>query len=516
MDGVNSRGFSTVVCAMSRIGPRLGRTGLTLVAVVAFSGVAAAIVSLAGADDGGLAGTMPDDITVTTIGLAAQSCPTLSGPRLAAKLMDSTAMNPRSMLEPAVFTQWAPWPQADASDPAAEIYALAHHMCDLVGQVRGVGGSAWDDALAAYKVGVPAVRQAGGVPATARAYVDSAGRYTVWYERQPGFAASSPASTASAEAVPADLVSAVNAAGSTCPRVTSAQIAGQLMASSGFNVNMRGPDGALGVAQFISSMWTTYAPAGASPWDAPTAIRVLGTATCALVGQLAQIGPDPYSLAVAALRSGPLAVRQAGGVPDVPSVRALVTTAVADASFYRQDPRLGTASTPAPSAPASASPVAPSASAGATPTRTPTGRPTHAAPPPTHGPTAAPTPPSPLDGTGVLLGLDGQCLDNNSSVLDDNNPVQVWACDQTSAQVWTVANGRFQVQGKCLTVPGSGGAGTKLVITTCAGSAAQTWRAGTDHTVRNTASGLCLTATATFTQVSVAACDGRAGQAWTR
>jgi hypothetical protein len=157
------------------------------------------------------------------------------------------------------------------------------------------------------------------------------------------------------------------------------------------------------------------------------------------------------------------------------------------------------APSPSPSAPPSTRPGAPA---------TATTRASHA--------TASPSLnlAGPLDGTGELLGLNGQCLDNQSSLTNDGNPIQTWGCDTTSAQVWTVADGRYSVQGKCLTPAADG---TAVVLWTCAGNPAQRWRADpTDHSVRNLATGRCLTARDSYTPVIVAACTGVPGQRWTR
>jgi ricin-type beta-trefoil lectin protein len=153
-------------------------------------------------------------------------------------------------------------------------------------------------------------------------------------------------------------------------------------------------------------------------------------------------------------------------------------------------------------------------------------RPTHSTAPATATARSAPatvggSPPNlsgPLDGTGEILGINGQCLDNNSSRTADGNPIQVWACDQTPAQVWTVTNGRYTVQGKCLTVlGGSTASGTGVVLWTCDGSAAQQWTASAaDNSVRNPASGLCLTAWDGFSPVVISPCVGGPGQKWTR
>ena len=121
-----------------------------------------------------------------------------------------------------------------------------------------------------------------------------------------------------------------------------------------------------------------------------------------------------------------------------------------------------------------------------------------------------------LDGIGEIIGLGGQCLDNNTSITIDGNPIQVWPCNETAAELWTVANDRFSVQGKCLAVQGTA-EGTKVVLWTCDGSPGQIWQANpTDHTIRNPASGLCLTALSTFTQVVIATCANADGQKWTR
>jgi hypothetical protein len=117
-----------------------------------------------------------------------------------------------------------------------------------------------------------------------------------------------------------------------------------------------------------------------------------------------------------------------------------------------------------------------------------------------------------LDGTGEIIGLSQQCLDNNTSNTSNGNPIQLWACDQTAAQTWVVANDHFSVQAKCMAT-----SGTAVVLWDCDGSASQVWLASSpDGTVRNPASGLCLTATATFSKVVLAACSGAAGQRWRR
>src|SRR5882672_6610017 len=138
------------------------RVQLLLTALcLALAMTSAAVLGLVGfqpaAAGNAIEGQPIDTATAQTTMVAALSCPALTGPRLAGALMagsgmDFTASAGVAGLTPAVFTKWAPWPQASVTDPAANIYALAHYLCALAGQLRQakVKGDQWDDALAAY------------------------------------------------------------------------------------------------------------------------------------------------------------------------------------------------------------------------------------------------------------------------------------------------------------------------------------------------------------------------------
>jgi hypothetical protein len=143
-----------------------------------------------------LAGRPVSSTELATIRAAALSCPTLTPARLAGQLMATTRMGAGTGkgtgiagLSEAAWRSWAPASDAQRSDPVANIHALAHYMCDLVGQLRAadVAGDLWRASLAAFHTDLPTVLAARGVPATARAYVDAAVRYAAWYARQPGF-----------------------------------------------------------------------------------------------------------------------------------------------------------------------------------------------------------------------------------------------------------------------------------------------------------------------------------------
>jgi subtilisin family serine protease len=93
-------------------------------------------------------------------------------------------------------------------------------------------------------------------------------------------------------------------------------------------------------------------------------------------------------------------------------------------------------------------------------------------------------------GRGAFTGPGSQCVDNTSSNTTDGNPLQLFGCmSNNGAQLFTVhADGRFEVQGKCMT------AGTQVVLRTCDGSSAQVWAARSNGEVVNPATGKCLTA----------------------
>ncbi|MEU4677704.1 hypothetical protein [Micromonospora sp. NPDC023737] len=310
------------------------------------------------------------------VAAAALSCPALTPARLAGQLMAASGFDADARtsvgtglagLSDASWERWKPTVVAHRADHAANITALAHLTCDLVGQVRqaGIEGDAWLLALGAYHSGIAAVREAGGVPAPARQYVDTVAGYAAWYARQPlsgsetlstanGPAGVAPNRDTPARPVPSDYLAAVSEAGGHCPALSPARVAAQLMASSGFNPNLLGVDGGQGIAQFTPEHWARYAPfaATASPWDPGAAVPALAHTMCSLVRELAGVGKDPYLTALAAFRAGPEAVRQAGGVPDNPAVRDYLNLVSTYVGYYGADaPLAGKSSARTPRTP---------------------------------------------------------------------------------------------------------------------------------------------------------------------
>ena len=123
-------------------------------------------------------------------------------------------------------------------------------------------------------------------------------------------------------------------------------------------------------------------------------------------------------------------------------------------------------------------------------------------------------------GTGQITGYQGLCLDDRSASTAQFNPIQVYTCNGTGAQQWTVAsNGTLQVLGMCLDVAGAGTAdGTKVDLYSCNGTGAQVWQPQSNGALLNPNSGKCLDDTGwggSGTQVEIWDCAGSANQSWT-
>jgi hypothetical protein len=128
------------------------------------------------------------------------------------------------------------------------------------------------------------------------------------------------------------------------------------------------------------------------------------------------------------------------------------------------------------------------------------------------------TPPT-SGATGPITGYADLCLDDRAASTAEFNPIQVYTCNGTNAQNWTVASGNtLQVLGMCLDVDGAGTAnGTLVDLYTCNGTAAQVWVPQSDGALLNPNSGKCLDDTGyggSGTQVQIWACSGNSNQKW--
>ncbi|MDR6322923.1 RICIN domain-containing protein [Actinoplanes couchii] len=149
----------------------------------------------------------------------------------------------------------------------------------------------------------------------------------------------------------ADVRILVSAAGS-CPSLTPARLAGQVMAASAFGVTpvegMR-DNGATGVAALTPQQWQENIPwEGAQPTDREAAITALAHLTCGLIGQARTLNleEDSWKLALAAKRIGLDGVIKAGGLG---AAQEHVNTVDRYATWYALQPEFGGgAASPAP------------------------------------------------------------------------------------------------------------------------------------------------------------------------
>jgi alginate lyase/ricin-type beta-trefoil lectin protein len=122
---------------------------------------------------------------------------------------------------------------------------------------------------------------------------------------------------------------------------------------------------------------------------------------------------------------------------------------------------------------------------------------------------------------GPIKGLGGKCVDIAAASSANGAHVQLYDCNGTGAQNWTVGDDNtIKGNGKCLDVTAASTVnGAKIQIYDCNGTAAQKWTAS-NGTLVNTGSGKCLDATdnssANGNQLQIWSCvAGAANQKWT-
>ncbi len=122
--------------------------------------------------------------------------------------------------------------------------------------------------------------------------------------------------------------------------------------------------------------------------------------------------------------------------------------------------------------------------------------------------------------TGPITGYGSLCVDVRGASSANFTAVQVYTCNGTNAQQWTVASGNtLQALGKCLDVDAAGTAnGTTVDLYDCNGTGAQVWVPQSDGALLNPESGKCLDdtgwSTTPGTQLQIWSCTGAANQSW--
>ncbi|TDC29093.1 glycoside hydrolase family 18 [Micromonospora sp. 15K316] len=126
----------------------------------------------------------------------------------------------------------------------------------------------------------------------------------------------------------------------------------------------------------------------------------------------------------------------------------------------------------------------------------------------------------PTGRTGQITGIGGKCVDVAAANTANGTPIQLFTCNGTTAQRWTVGtDGTLRALGKCADITSAGTAnGTKVQLWDCNGSGAQVWQAQSNGTLRNPQSNRCLDATdnssADGTRLQIWDCFAGANQRW--
>lgn len=123
--------------------------------------------------------------------------------------------------------------------------------------------------------------------------------------------------------------------------------------------------------------------------------------------------------------------------------------------------------------------------------------------------------------SGSFVGLAGKCLDVAGGSSANGTAVQLYDCNGSAAQKWTVAaDGSVQALGKCLDVTSASTAdGAKVQLYDCNGTGAQRWSYNpATGDVVNTVAGKCLDVTdnssANGARAQIWSCTGAANQKW--
>jgi hypothetical protein len=163
---------------------------------------------------------------------------------------------------------------------------------------------------------------------------------------------------------------------------------------------------------------------------------------------------------------------------------------------------------------------------GSTSTSTPAPTPTATTPAPapsSSSNTGTGTSPSTGSGstTGQVTGYDGLCVDVRGASDANFTPAQMYTCNSTNAQQWTVveAGSTLRALGKCLDIDGGGTAdGTTVDLYDCNDTAAQVFIPQSDGALYNPQSNKCLddtnSSTTPGTQLQISDCTGDANQRW--
>ncbi|GIM89131.1 ricin-type beta-trefoil lectin domain protein [Paractinoplanes toevensis] len=121
---------------------------------------------------------------------------------------------------------------------------------------------------------------------------------------------------------------------------------------------------------------------------------------------------------------------------------------------------------------------------------------------------------------GEVIGVGGLCLDVRGGVAADGQPVQIYGCNHSAAQLVTYgADNTVRTLGRCLTAGGTANRAPVTIGSCTPAAATQTWTRRADGTLLNPASGRCLDVPDSNTapgavQLQIYDCLRTDGQVW--
>ncbi|MFL6123441.1 lectin [Actinophytocola sp.] len=121
---------------------------------------------------------------------------------------------------------------------------------------------------------------------------------------------------------------------------------------------------------------------------------------------------------------------------------------------------------------------------------------------------------------GTIRGIGGKCVDVAGANPANGTAVQLYDCNGTAAQQWTVgSDGTIRALGKCLDVNGGSTAdGAVVQLYDCNGTNAQKWRVEAAGDIANVGANKCLDAngssSANGTRLQIWTCAASANQKW--
>ena len=121
----------------------------------------------------------------------------------------------------------------------------------------------------------------------------------------------------------------------------------------------------------------------------------------------------------------------------------------------------------------------------------------------------------------VTSGLAGKCLDDYNAATTAGAIVDIWSCNGSSAQAWSVQPDRtLRIMGLCLDATAGGTTnGTTVGLWTCTGGTNQQWTSAAGGALVGVQSGLCVdvagASNADGARVLLWGCHGGTNQQWT-